>query len=211
MQSQSRGARRAPHAGEAIAEHAQGAEHPEHNRRARRAHRARAQSTQSTKSTIAEHEAIAERVAIAEHDEIAEHDAIAERQRSSSGVVSKHAPLIAAGEQVRHHHCRGAQQLLRRQSSTLDGGTLKVARCSSAARSTVWCARRRCARRFLARLTCFTEPRSSPSSLDAAVITASLSDLCVPFGGRQLCTSRIIYLRVAGPAVTSVGTSSRIY
>ena len=43
---------------------------------------------------------------------------------------------------MRHHHCRGAQQLLRRQSSTLDGGTLKVARCSSAARSTVWCARR---------------------------------------------------------------------
>jgi hypothetical protein len=111
---------------------------------------------------------------------------------------------------VRHHHCRGAQQLLRRQSSTLDGGMLKVARCSSAARSTVWCARRRCARRFLARLTCFTEPRSSPSSLDAAVITASLSVLCVPVGGRQLCTSRIIYLRVAGPAVTSVGTSSRI-
>jgi hypothetical protein len=46
----------------------------------------------------------------------------------------------------------------------------------------------------------------SPSSLDAAVITAASSDFCVPFGGRLLCTSRRIYSRVASPAVTSVGT-----
>ena len=48
----------------------------------------------------------------------------------------------------------------------------------------------------------------SPSSLDAAVITAASSDFCVPFGGRLLCTSRRIYFRVASPAVTSVGIFS---
>ena len=52
---------------------------------------------------------------------------------------------------------------------------------------------------------------SSPSSLDAApaVITSRRrrvwSDFCVPSGGRLSCTSRRIYLRVASPAVTSIG------
>ena len=134
----------------------------------------------------------------------------------------------AAEEQ---RHIITAQQLLRAKSPrTLDGGTLVggmlFGDTHPAARALRRHARRRHARRRLhaqrrhARrrhccrrkkfLTCFTEPWSSPSSLDAIVITASLSDLCVPFGGRRLCTSRILYLRVASPAVTSVGTSSRI-
>ena len=134
----------------------------------------------------------------------------------------------AAEEQ---RHIITVQQLLRAKSPrTLDGGTLVggmlFGDTHPAARALRRHARRRHARRRLhaqrrhARrrhccrrkkfLTCFTEPWSSPSSLDAIVITASLSDLCVPFGGRRLCTSRIIYLRVASPAVTSVGTSSKI-
>ena len=53
------------------------------------------------------------------------------------------------------------------------------------------------------------EPRSpqiTVSLLDAAVITAASSDFCVLFGGRPSCHSRIICLRAAGPAATSVGT-----
>ena len=49
-------------------------------------------------------------------------------------------------------------------------------------------------------------PRITVSLLDAAVITAASSDFCVPFGGRPSCHSRIICLRAAGPAATSVGT-----
>ena len=63
------------------------------------------------------------------------------QQRSSTGVESKHAPLLAAEEQ-RHYHRRGVRQLLRAKAAhvRLDGGTRSKAARSSAARSTVVCA-----------------------------------------------------------------------
>ena len=143
---------------------------------------------------------------------------------SSGTLTFDHSQETCSGAVVWSTAARSARHALgaarARRHSTLDGGTLDGGPLNGGARSTAMHARRRHARASTAaQLQTDGVLQLLHRAASITVVTRRRRDhaprrrrvtFAFPVGGRQLCTSRIIHFRVASPAVTSVGTSSRI-